>query len=69
MIAIRDVQERVLVDDGVVLWTATGGSGSVPVPYAVNVDGASTSTLDWPISARPSWTCTGLPEGSRAWRK
>jgi proline iminopeptidase len=27
----RDVEERVPVDDGVVLWTATGGSGSVPV--------------------------------------
>jgi proline iminopeptidase len=27
----RDVEERVAVDDGVVLWTATGGSGSVPV--------------------------------------
>jgi proline iminopeptidase len=27
----RDVEERVPVDDGVVLWTATGGAGSVPV--------------------------------------
>jgi proline iminopeptidase len=27
----RDVEERVRLDDGVVLWTATGGSGSVPV--------------------------------------
>jgi proline iminopeptidase len=31
MTAIRDVEERVPVDDGVVLWTATGGCGSVPV--------------------------------------
>jgi proline iminopeptidase len=27
----RDIEERVPVDDGVVLWTATGGSGSAPV--------------------------------------
>lgn len=31
MMAMHDVEERVPVDDGVVLWTATGGSGSVPV--------------------------------------
>jgi proline iminopeptidase len=33
VIGIRDVEERVPVDDGVVLWTATGGSGSVPVVF------------------------------------
>jgi proline iminopeptidase len=31
MIELRDVEARVAVDDGVVLWTATGGSGSIPV--------------------------------------
>jgi proline iminopeptidase len=31
MMAMRDIEERVSVDDGVVLWTASGGSGSVPV--------------------------------------
>jgi proline iminopeptidase len=31
MMALHHVEERVPVDDGVVLWAATGGSGSVPV--------------------------------------
>jgi proline iminopeptidase len=28
---VRDVEERVALDDGVVLWTASGGSGPVPL--------------------------------------